>query len=154
MSASTRPTRRPACASATARLAATVDLPTPPFPEETATIFPRLGWSTACGAVGNGPAAPPPGGAWVVLAGPAGLVTLILIWSFWTPSTAATAARAERTRPGGASGGRGNPPLEGFGHTASTCLTSGTISRRRVSIPCLRVTVEAEHPWQVPPRRR
>ncbi len=35
-SASTRPTRRPRSASATARLAVTVDLPTPPLPLVTA----------------------------------------------------------------------------------------------------------------------
>ena len=39
MSASTRPTFAPLAASATARLAATVLLPTPPLPEATAMIF-------------------------------------------------------------------------------------------------------------------
>src|SRR5687768_3307015 len=39
MSASTRPTLRPARASATARLAVSVDLPTPPLPEPITTIL-------------------------------------------------------------------------------------------------------------------
>ena len=40
MSASRMPTRSPACAVATARLTAVVDLPTPPLPDATATIAP------------------------------------------------------------------------------------------------------------------
>ena len=38
----------PAWASATARLAATVDLPTPPLPEATAIVFftPGIGWAS------------------------------------------------------------------------------------------------------------
>ena len=39
MSASSRPTLAPACASATARLTLTVHLPTPPLPDATAMMF-------------------------------------------------------------------------------------------------------------------
>src|SRR5258707_7462729 len=53
MSASIRPTRRPRWARARARLAATVDLPTPPLPLATATRYWTLGSSNFCG--------PPPG---------------------------------------------------------------------------------------------
>ena len=45
MSASSSPTRRPCAASATARFTAVVDLPTPPLPEATATIFATSGSS-------------------------------------------------------------------------------------------------------------
>ena len=47
MSASSSPARLPSCASATARLAATVDLPTPPLPLAIAMI--RLTPGTAAG---------------------------------------------------------------------------------------------------------
>src|SRR2546430_17156733 len=71
MSASMRPTRCPARASATATLADTVDLPTPPFPDEIARTLPRCGSSTGVegggtpagaggGAPGPGAAAPAP----------------------------------------------------------------------------------------------
>src|SRR3954462_7504066 len=50
MSASISPTRAPCFASATARLTATVDLPTPPLPLETAMMFPRFGYATGVGA--------------------------------------------------------------------------------------------------------
>ena len=79
-SASISPTRRPAAASATARFAETVDFPTPPFPEEIAMIRPRSGISGAGGGCA-GPASPAPGGPWVTLAGPEGLLTAILIAS-------------------------------------------------------------------------
>ena len=46
MSASMRPTRAPDRASATARLTATVDLPTPPLPLDTAITWPRCGYDT------------------------------------------------------------------------------------------------------------
>ena len=71
-SASIRPTRCPAAASATARLAETVDFPTPPLPEEIAMIRPRLGSSGACGAAAER-LSPPAGGPWVTLAGPGGI---------------------------------------------------------------------------------
>jgi hypothetical protein len=104
-SASITPTWKPAWASATARLAATVDFPTPPLPDEIAIILPRFGWSIGWGAGGIWAlAGAPVGGPWVALAGPAGLVTLILISSFRTPGTAATAARADRTSVAGSSG--------------------------------------------------
>ena len=54
MSASITPTRCPACASATARFAATVDLPTPPLPDEIARILPEVGMlAPACGGGGT-----------------------------------------------------------------------------------------------------
>src|SRR5215212_5737261 len=101
-----RPTLNPARASATARLAATVDFPTPPLPDEIATILPRLGCSDGMGGWGAAAAGPPAGGPWVTLAAPAGLVTLILTASRRTPSIACTAARASRTRVAGSSGAR------------------------------------------------
>src|SRR2546426_899362 len=68
MSASMRPTRRPWRASAAARFTETLDLPTPPLPEETASTLPRCGSSTgvgggggtggAGGAPGSGPGPP------------------------------------------------------------------------------------------------
>jgi hypothetical protein len=51
MSASRRPTRWPSRASATARLAATVDFPTPPLPEATATTCATSGMSLASRAI-------------------------------------------------------------------------------------------------------
>src|SRR5688500_30644 len=48
MSASISPTRDPARASATARLLATVDFPTPPLPLEIAMTCPRFGYVTGC----------------------------------------------------------------------------------------------------------
>src|SRR5262245_18894814 len=60
MSESMRPTRRPTRSSASARLAATVDFPTPPLPEATATLnrtFARI-WAADGGGTG-----PPRGGA-------------------------------------------------------------------------------------------
>src|SRR6266480_304945 len=60
MSQSHRPTRAPVCSSATARFAATVDLPTPPLPLATAiTCF------TPGSCVAAMPAPAPPGGAWM-----------------------------------------------------------------------------------------
>ena len=44
------PTLNPAPVSATARLAATVDFPTPPLPDEIAMILPRFGCSAGAGA--------------------------------------------------------------------------------------------------------
>src|SRR5882672_756856 len=60
MSQSHRPTRMPVCSSATARFAATVDLPTPPFPLATAItcLTPGIRVVTV-------PAPAPPGGAWI-----------------------------------------------------------------------------------------
>src|ERR1041384_6701856 len=104
MSASMRPTRCPRAASATAMFTATVDFPTPPFPELTAITRPSLGispgcgagiWPVDCGWDGGGPC--------VVRAGPAGSTTVILTPSGWTPSTALTALRASRTSVAGAS---------------------------------------------------
>src|SRR6058998_1417441 len=57
MSASMSPTRWPCRASATARFTETVDFPTPPLPDETATTLPRLGSSTGVGGGGTAPGA-------------------------------------------------------------------------------------------------
>src|SRR5687767_5380935 len=51
------PTRAPVAASAMARFVATVDLPTPPFPLETAMMRPRFGYGMGVGADGRGAAA-------------------------------------------------------------------------------------------------
>src|SRR6266480_4558585 len=60
MSQSHKPTRAPVCSSATARFAATVDLPTPPLPLATAITCVTPGmWAAAM------PAPAPPGGAWM-----------------------------------------------------------------------------------------
>src|SRR5437899_331821 len=60
MSQSHKPTRAPVCSSATARLAATVDLPTPPLPLATAITCLTPGIRIA-----PMPAPAPPGGAWM-----------------------------------------------------------------------------------------
>src|SRR2546422_5795498 len=60
MSQSHRPTRAPVCSSATARLAATVDLPTPPLPLATAITCLTPGICVVAM-----PAPAPPGGAWI-----------------------------------------------------------------------------------------
>ena len=62
MSASSRPTRRPCAASATARFTAVVDFPTPPLPEATATIFDTSGSSIAPCPAGDGARCGPPAG--------------------------------------------------------------------------------------------
>src|SRR5262245_31394578 len=103
MSASITPTWCPACANNTARLAATVDFPTPPLPEEIARILPRLGYWTGVGGGGTfgggcGAGVAPEGAA-----AAAGFLTAILIRSLATPSTASTATRAWRTRVAGSS---------------------------------------------------
>jgi hypothetical protein len=51
------PTRAPDAASATAKLTATVDFPTPPLPLETAITCPKFGYATGVGADGRGGAA-------------------------------------------------------------------------------------------------
>src|SRR5688572_29044847 len=48
MSPSINPTRAPAFASATARLLAMVDFPTPPLPLEIAMTWPSPGYVTGC----------------------------------------------------------------------------------------------------------
>src|SRR2546429_2602471 len=57
MSASMSPTRWPCRASATAKLAETVDFPTPPLPDEIASTLPRFGSSTGVGGGGTAPGA-------------------------------------------------------------------------------------------------
>src|SRR2546429_4916783 len=65
MSASISPTRcpPPRRASATARFAETVDLPTPPLPDEIARTVPRWGSSTGVGGGGT-PPGPGRGAGW------------------------------------------------------------------------------------------
>src|SRR5215831_17096822 len=57
MSESMRPTRCPIRSRASARLAATVDLPTPPFPDATAIVW-RTSLRIVVGAAGPGRGAP------------------------------------------------------------------------------------------------
>ena len=70
MSASSTPTRSPLACNPSARLAATVDLPTPPLPDATATIAPTPGTAPRAvrtlAALGGGAAARPRGGACAV----------------------------------------------------------------------------------------
>ena len=60
MSASTSPTLAPVSRSARARLTATVDFPTPPFPEDTAMVCFTSGMRGSAGGLGG------PGTAWVL----------------------------------------------------------------------------------------
>src|SRR5260370_11142943 len=75
MSASSTPTERPFALRASARLAATVDLPTPPLPEATATIARTPGASAGLPAAAAGRAAAPgagppcPGAPWAEASG-------------------------------------------------------------------------------------
>src|SRR5207247_8820191 len=96
MSASMRPTRWPACASATARFADTVDFPTPPLPDEIAITLPRCGSSTG---VGGGGTAPGAGRGAVPGAAPA---SATLTRTAVTPATACTHLRASRATAHGA----------------------------------------------------
>src|ERR1700724_3710916 len=66
MSASRTPTRSPLACNPSARLAATVDLPTPPLPDATATIAPTPGTAPRAVRTPAGPPAAPcrGGGAW------------------------------------------------------------------------------------------
>src|SRR5581483_2394335 len=134
------PTACPAAASATATLAATVDFPTPPLPDDTATILPRLGCSTGPGGGATGEA---PGGAWVARAGPAGSTTVIRTSSFRTPSRAETALRASRTSVAGPSRERRkvNEILPSSLTTRSRIIPA---DRRSVSSRGLRMRARAE----------
>ena len=103
-----RPTRWPSLASAMARLTLTVLLPTPPLPELTARMRPRLGRATGCGAgvraagagVGSGAiGSGRPGRA----AGRAGVGACwrgsrTFTFTSVTPETVETASRMSRTR--------------------------------------------------------
>ena len=96
------PTRLPSFASITARFTATVDLPTPPFPDEIAMTRPRLGYSAGLGGWGmpvDCGMAPPDGGPWVGAAEPAGSTTAI--FTSVTPGIALRAARVSRTSVAG-----------------------------------------------------
>ena len=90
-SASRRPTRAPSAASATARLAETVLLPTPPFPEATATTF-----RTPSGLVGACAGPRGPGAALSATRGAAEAVTSVqtVTSACLTPSRASSALRA------------------------------------------------------------
>src|SRR5580693_52881 len=100
MSASIKPTLDPDRPSATARFTATVDLPTPPLPIDTAMIRPRFGYAfgvVAAGRAGAFGAASKTGsmrrevGGGVVEASFGSTRTSVM------PSTAATAAYTSRT---------------------------------------------------------
>src|SRR5260370_414880 len=96
MSASMRPTRWPARASATARFAETVDFPTPPLPDEMATTFPRCGSSTGVGGGGTAPDAAR-GAPCPALTRPcAALASATLTRTAVTPSIPCTAVRPSR----------------------------------------------------------
>src|SRR5207245_4150668 len=105
ISASISPTRCPCWASATARLTDTVDFPTPPFPEETASTLPRFGISTGVGGGGTPPAGR--GAAWRGAAAPpppppagAAPASVRLTRTAVTPSTTCKALLATRARGG------------------------------------------------------
>src|SRR3989442_15038623 len=110
MSASMSPTRCPAPkrASATARLAETVDFPTPPFPDEIASTAPRCGSSTGVGGGGTprGPGRGADGRGAVPCAELLGSVTLTR--TAVTPSTPCTAFRTARASEPGSSRPRRN----------------------------------------------
>src|SRR6266496_3384995 len=104
MSASISPTRFPACASAAATFAATVDFPTPPLPLDTAMVRPRCGISTGVGGGGTLPGA---GRAVLAALAPPGSTTLMR--TALTPSTAWAALRASRASEAGSSRSRDAP---------------------------------------------
>src|SRR2546423_12313008 len=102
MPASMRPPGGPARAGATATLVDTVDLPTPPLPDEIARTLPRCGRSTGVGGGGT-PAGPARGAGCAGGARPApppGAVTR-------PPRPPRTPRPPLRTPPGG---GPGSPP--------------------------------------------
>src|SRR5437870_2084308 len=103
MSPSIRPTRCPAWASAAATFAATVDLPTPPLPLDTAMARPRCGIATG---VGGGGTAPGAGRDVAAARAPPGSTTLMR--TAVTPTTAWAALRASRAREAGSSRGSWN----------------------------------------------
>src|SRR5258708_19139717 len=113
MSASIRPTRWPARASATARLAETVDLPTPPFPDDTASALPRCGMATGVG--GGGTEGPGPPGAAAPCAGAraTALGSVTLTRTPLTPATACTVRRGSPVQAGGAGVGEGDEVIDG-----------------------------------------
>src|SRR2546428_13975540 len=103
MSASITPTRWPCRASAAARLAETVDFPTPPLPEDTASTRPRCGIASGVGGGGTAPApaapaplTPPAEGGACFAAG-----STTLIFNADTPTHACTALRESRARVAG-----------------------------------------------------
>src|SRR5256712_13269908 len=116
MSASISPTRCPAWASAAATFAATVDLPTPPLPLDTAMARPRCGIATG---VGGGGTAPGAGRGVAAARAPPGSTTLMR--TAVTPFPGRAALRGAR---GGEAGG---PPgsLEGEGDPAAAVATQG-----------------------------
>src|SRR5881392_1461560 len=103
MSASMSPTRWPARASATARFAETVDLPTPPLPDEMATTVPR--WRSSTGVGGGGtPPGPVRGAGWRGAAPSAPLLASVtLTRTPVTPCTPWTAFRTSRASEPGSS---------------------------------------------------
>src|SRR2546423_6623306 len=105
------PPRGPRRASATARFAETVDFPTPPLPEETATTCPRLGSSTGVGGGGTAPRAGRAPGRPGPAAPGAPPASVTVTRTAVTPATPWIALRASRANVGGA--GRGRAKLKG-----------------------------------------
>src|SRR5881397_649493 len=105
MSASISPTRcpPPRRASATARFAETVDLPTPPLPDEIARTAPRWGSSTGVGGGGT-PPGPGRGAGWRGAAPSAALLASVTLTR--TPEGVFADQLAGHTNWHGAPGGR------------------------------------------------
>ncbi len=159
MSASSTPTESPFAFSASARLAATVDLPTPPLPEATATIARTPGRqrafaAAACRRAGAGPCpgAPragrgsPPGGR------ASAVSTAVTDSTPGSASTAASAALRSGSRRGPRSGSTSiaKPTLPSRTTTPDTIPSetmspplSGSRTAASASRTCLSVTAIA-----------
>src|SRR5204862_294895 len=130
MSASMSPTRWPRRASATARFAETVDFPTPPLPDETATTCPRLGSSTGVGGGGTAPGAGRAPGRPGPAAPGATPASVTLTRTAVTPATPWIALRASRANVGGSAWVRTNVKVT---CPRSSTATSFTIPAERTS---------------------
>src|SRR5271166_6246448 len=95
MSASSTPTLSPLAFKPSAKLAATVDLPTPPLPEATATIAPTPGIAPRCGRFAAAAPGRPAPSAGVCGAGCAAVLPRAAVWAV---STAATGLDLDRER--------------------------------------------------------
>src|SRR5437773_10209159 len=140
----------PKRASATARFAETVDLPTPPLPDEIARTVPRWGSSTGVGGGGT-PPGPGRGVVWrgVVPSAPR-LASVTLTRTAVTPSTPCTAFRTSRASEPGSS-----RPSRNVNETAPSPATtrSLTMPAARMSFP-LRGFLSCDRacstrPWRV-----
>src|SRR6266702_3391664 len=140
ISASIRATRCPSRASAAARFAATVDLPTPPLPLEIASTLPRDGISAGVGGGGGvgaaGRADGPSAGAWRP---PAPAESTTFICTPLTPGTAAAALRACRANDPGASLVSTNVNVTA---PEGSIVTSRTIPADTMSRPWRDVTID------------